>query len=266
MMITGRSGADPLELGLQSVPAHPGHPQIRNQHVGPFPLDHRERLVPRNCALSARYPAWRRMSHSALTMSWSSSTTSIVACSLFTPLFPGSARSMFGHLAGRHRNRDHEPRARRPRAEGYLAVMLAHYRLADREPHPGSLARLLGREERREQPRSSFSGAMPAPVSSNAISRASRRGCAPYRRSSRSVPPPRCIASSAFMIILTNTCSIWSASHFTGSGSMPSCVMVFDAAMHRFRFEQAPAPARRSSADRKWICATRSCAHSPAAS
>src|SRR5271154_2760941 len=30
--------------------------------------------------------------------------------------------------------------------------MLAHYRLADREPHPRSLAWLLGRKERRKQP------------------------------------------------------------------------------------------------------------------
>ena len=40
-------GRDPLQLGLQSVPAHPGHPQIRNQHVGGFPLDHRDRFMPR---------------------------------------------------------------------------------------------------------------------------------------------------------------------------------------------------------------------------
>src|SRR5277367_4793167 len=58
---------------------------------------------------------------------------------------------MFDYLARGHRNRDDEARARRLGAEGYLAVVLSHYRLAYREAHAGALARLLGGEERREE-------------------------------------------------------------------------------------------------------------------
>src|SRR3984957_9946146 len=149
MMITGRSGAIRFSSACNPCPLIPA---IRRSEISTSGRPRSTIAIAScpECALSGRYPAWRRMSDSALTMSWSSSTTSTLACSLCEPLLPGSVL-MFNHLARCHRNRYHEPRSRRPRAEGYLAAMLAHYRLADRQSHPGALARLLGGEEGREE-------------------------------------------------------------------------------------------------------------------
>src|ERR1700722_6942322 len=149
MMITGRSGAIRFSSACNPCPLIPA---IRRSEIS---TSGRPRSMIASasfpeCAPSGRYPAWRRMSDSALTMAWSSSTTSTVAFSLCAPLLPGSPL-MFNHLARCDRNRDHEPRPRRPRAEGYLAAVLAHYRLAYCETHPRALARLLGGEEGREQ-------------------------------------------------------------------------------------------------------------------
>src|SRR5579863_897747 len=58
---------------------------------------------------------------------------------------------MFDNIAGGRREGDDEARARWLRAEGYLAAVLAHYRLADGEAHTGALAGFLGGEERIEE-------------------------------------------------------------------------------------------------------------------
>src|SRR5258708_28147781 len=149
MMITGRSGAIRFSSACNPCPLIPA---IRRSEISTSGRPRSTIAIAScpECALSGRYPAWRRISDSAPTMSWSSSTTSTVACSLCAPLLPRSVL-MFNHLARCHRNRNHEPRTRRPRAERYLAAVLAHYRLANRETHPGALARLLGGEKRREQ-------------------------------------------------------------------------------------------------------------------
>src|SRR5208337_2660552 len=146
MMITGRSGAVRLSSACSPCPLIPAIRRSEISTSGPSRSTIASASCP-ECALSGRYPASRRMSHSALTMSWSSSTTRMVACWLSTPLFA----LMFDCLAGSHGNRNDEPRSRRPRAEGYLAVVLAYYRLADRETHSSSLTRFLGGEEWREE-------------------------------------------------------------------------------------------------------------------
>src|ERR1700730_322767 len=149
MMITGRSGAIRFSSACNPCPLIPA---IRRSEISTSGRPRSTIAIAScpECALSGWYPAWRRISDSALTMSWSSSTTSTVFCSLCAPLLPGSVL-MFNHLTRCHRNRHHESRSRRPRAEGYLAAELAHYRLAHCQTHPGALARLLGGEEGREQ-------------------------------------------------------------------------------------------------------------------
>src|SRR3984893_15292648 len=149
MMITGRSGAIRFSSACNPCPLIPA---IRRSEISTSGRPRSTIAIAScpECALSGLYPAWRRISDSALTMSWSSSTTSTVAFSLCAPLLSGFPL-MFDRLARCHRNRNHEPRPRRPRAEGYLAAVLAHYRLAHRQTHAGALARLLGSEERPEQ-------------------------------------------------------------------------------------------------------------------
>src|SRR5271169_2466061 len=145
MMITGRSGAIRLSSACKPCPVIPA---IRRSEISTSGASRSTiaRASWPEFALSGWYPAWRRISDSALTMSWSSSTTRTVACPLCAPLLPG-AGFIFDYLAGRNGDRDHEPRSRWPRAERYLATVLAYDRLADCQTHAGSLARLLGGEK-----------------------------------------------------------------------------------------------------------------------
>ena len=233
-------GRRPLELGLQSVPAHPGHPQIRNQHVGRFPLDDRERLMP-------RMRAQRAVSCLAQDVAQRADHVVIVVDDQHGRLLVmhAAVAGLPAHVRpSRWTPSESQPRTASPtaRAEGYLAVVLAHYRLADREAHPGALARLLGGEERREETllvlgRDAGAGVLERDHRARAVAL-----CSSEFAVTRSVPPPRCIASSAFMIMLTNTCSIWSASQFTVSGSIAESRDDLHAAMHRFRLEQGQRP------------------------